>query len=131
MPRMQHTRFAAGGALAMAASILAAGLAPVSARQRQAPIGANETITVLKPARVFDGDAMHEGWAVRVRGEKIDAVGADAGVSAAGARVIDLPGATLMPGLVEGHSHILLHSYNEASWTDQVGPSNSGYSAAN
>ena len=104
----------------MAASILAAGLAPVSARQRQAPIGANETITVLKPARVFDGDAVHEGWAVRVRGEKIDAVGADAAVSAAGARVIDLPGATLMPGLVEGHSHILLHSYNEASWTDQV-----------
>jgi len=88
--------------------------------QRQAPIGRNEAITVLKPARVFDGDAMHEGWAVRVRGEKIDAVGADAAAAAPGAKVIDLPGATLTPGLVEGHSHILLHSYNETSWTDQV-----------
>jgi imidazolonepropionase-like amidohydrolase len=120
MPRMQHNRFAAGGALAMAASILVIGLGSASARQRQAPIGANQTIIVLKPARVFDGDAMHEGWAVRVRGEKIDAVGAEASVNAAGARVIDLPGATLTPGLVEGHSHILLHSYNETSWTDQV-----------
>src|SRR4029078_1630815 len=27
---------------------------------------------------------------------------------------------TLMPGLVEGHSHVLLHAYSETSWTDQV-----------
>ena len=77
-------------------------------------------ITVIKPARVFDGDAMHEGWAVRVRGERIDAVGSDAAVTAAGARIIELPGTTLTPGLVEGHSHILLHAYTETSWTDQV-----------
>ena len=37
-----------------------------------------------------------------------------------GAKVIELPGATLMPGLVEGHSHILLHAYNETPWNDQV-----------
>jgi imidazolonepropionase-like amidohydrolase len=85
---------------------------------RQAP--ENTAVTILKPARVFDGDAMHEGWAVRVRGERIDAVGAEASVAAAGAKVIDMPGTTLTPGLVEGHSHILLHAYNEASWTDQV-----------
>src|SRR5437773_979717 len=40
--------------------------------------GAPADITVLKPARVFDGDAMHEGWAVRVRGDRIEAVGPDA-----------------------------------------------------
>jgi len=77
-------------------------------------------VTILKPARVFDGDTMHEGWAVRVRGERIDAVGPEASVAAAGAKVIDLPGTTLTPGLVEGHSHILLHAYSETSWTDQV-----------
>ena len=41
-------------------------------------------------------------------------------MAAAGAKVIDLPGTTLMPGLVEAHSHVLLHPYNETSWNDQV-----------
>ena len=89
------------------------------AQQRARPRPA-DAITILKPARVFDGEAMHEGWAVRVKGERIDAVGPEASVAAAGAKVIDLPGTTLMPGLVEGHSHILLHAYSETSWNDQV-----------
>src|SRR5579872_6587899 len=75
-------------------------------------------IVVLKPARVFDGEAEHEGWAVRVAGERIEAAGP--AVSSAGATVIELAGATLLPGLVEGHSHILLHPYNETLWEDQV-----------
>jgi imidazolonepropionase-like amidohydrolase len=78
------------------------------------------SLTVLRPARVFDGVSLHEGWAARVRGNRIDAVGPVEGVGAAGATVIDLPGATLLPGLVEGHSHVLLHPYDEASWDDQV-----------
>jgi imidazolonepropionase-like amidohydrolase len=77
-------------------------------------------VTVLRPARVFDGDAMHDGWAVRVRGDRIDAAGPAADVSAAGATTVDMPGATLMPGMVEGHSHVLLHPYNETTWNDQV-----------
>ena len=76
--------------------------------------------TILKPARVFDGEALHEGWAVRVRGDRIEAAGPAASIDAAGAKVVELPGATLLPGLVEGHSHILLHPYNETSWNDQV-----------
>jgi imidazolonepropionase-like amidohydrolase len=75
---------------------------------------------VLRPARVFDGEAMHEGWVVRVAGDRIEAAGPPASIAAAGAKVVDLPGATLMPGLVEGHSHILLHAYNETAWNDQV-----------
>ena len=77
-------------------------------------------ITILRPARVFDGDAMHEGWAVRVRGDRIEQVGPSASVDASGATPRDLPGLTLLPGLIEGHSHVLLHPYNEAVWNDQV-----------
>ena len=89
-----------------------------------APAGAQAPSTVLlRPARVFDGvdPRPHEGWVVLVRGERIEAVGPAAQVgSPAGARVIDLPGTTLLPGLIEGHSHILLHPYDETSWDDQV-----------
>src|SRR6266478_1919553 len=86
-------------------------------RQSAADSGA---ATVLRPARVFDGETMHEDWAVRVRGGRIDAAGPAAGIDPASGKVIDLPGTTLMPGLVEGHSHILLHAYNETPWNDQV-----------
>jgi imidazolonepropionase-like amidohydrolase len=75
---------------------------------------------VLKPARVFDGEAVHEGWLVRVHGQRIESAGPPPNVEIAGAKVIELPGATLLPGLVEGHSHILLHAYNETTWNDQV-----------
>jgi len=75
---------------------------------------------LLKGARVFDGEAMHEGWVVRVSGARIEAAGPAGSVDATNAKVIDLAGTTVMPGLVEGHSHILLHAYNETPWNDQV-----------
>ena len=86
----------------------------------QSPSPREQAATILKPARVFDGEAVHEGWAVRVEGDRIRAAGPVASVSAAGASVVDLPGTTLLPGLVEGHSHVLLHPYNETKWDDQV-----------
>ncbi|MFL5484411.1 MAG: amidohydrolase family protein, partial [Gemmatimonadaceae bacterium] len=60
-------------------------------------------------------------WAVLVTGNKIVAVGPRAQITVpAGATTIDLPGTTLMPGLIDAHSHVLLHPYNETSWNDQV-----------
>lgn len=77
---------------------------------------------VLHPDRVFDGERMHEGWAVVVEGDTIVYAGpaADLVVMTADSQVLDLEGTTLMPGLIEGHSHFLLHPYDETAWTDQV-----------
>ncbi|MES2097303.1 MAG: amidohydrolase family protein [Pseudomonadota bacterium] len=79
------------------------------------------TVTLLKPARVFDGvdGKAHPGWQVLAEGDRIVAVGPDLSAPA-GAKVIDLPGETLMPGMIEGHGHLFLHPYNETSWDDQV-----------
>jgi imidazolonepropionase-like amidohydrolase len=79
--------------------------------------------TLLRPARVWTGTeaAAHPGWVVLVRGAAIEAVGpADAVTIPAGARVVELPGATLVPGLMDLHSHLFLHPYNETPWNDQV-----------
>jgi imidazolonepropionase-like amidohydrolase len=76
---------------------------------------------LLRPARVFDGTAMHDGWTVLVRGDRIAAAGPAAQVGTpADATVIDLPGTTLLPGFIEGHSHLFLHPYNETPWDVQV-----------
>jgi len=80
-------------------------------------------VLVLKPARVFDGAAAkaEAGWVVVIRGQKIDQVGPEDKVRVpADARVINLPGATLLPGLIDAHTHLLLHPYDEAKWDDQV-----------
>ncbi len=77
--------------------------------------------TLLVPDRVFDGLRMHDGWVVLVEGGRIAAVGPAAGFAGAGAATrVELPGTTLLPGLIEGHSHLLLHPYDETPWNDQV-----------
>lgn len=78
---------------------------------------------LLRPQRVFDATTSdtHEGWVVLVDGRTIAAAGPAASVSApAGTTTIDLPGMTLLPGLIDAHSHIFLHPYNETLWNDQV-----------
>ncbi|MBY0392578.1 MAG: amidohydrolase family protein, partial [Novosphingobium sp.] len=77
--------------------------------------------TLLRPAAVFDGTdpAPHPGWQVLVEGDRIAAVGPNLSVPA-GTQTIDLPGQTLMPGMIEGHGHLFLHPYNETPWDDQV-----------
>src|SRR4051795_7541652 len=98
-----------------------AALAALAALPLAAPAPAQETVVLLRPARVFDGvdPRPHEGWQVLVRGERIEAAG-PALQAPPGTPVVDLPGATLMPGMIEGHSHLFLHPYNETLWDDQV-----------
>jgi imidazolonepropionase-like amidohydrolase len=90
-------------------------VSPVAAQAAQ-PI-------LLKPERVWtaeDAGPPHEGWGVLVKDGRIAAVGPVASLDATGAEVVDLPGATVIPGLMDLHSHLLLHPYNETSWDDQV-----------
>jgi imidazolonepropionase-like amidohydrolase len=104
---------------AYAAAVPCAVPAQVRGRQAAVPV----TTTLLVPDRVWDGvaDAPHSGWAVLVTGNHIVAVGPRGQISTpAGATTINLPGTTLLPGLIDAHSHVLLHPYNETSWNDQV-----------
>jgi len=86
------------------------------------PLAAQASALLLRPAQVWTaGEPLHSGWVVLTEGTRIAAVGPAGSVPApADATVIDLPGATLLPGLMDIHSHLLLHPYNETLWNDQV-----------
>jgi imidazolonepropionase-like amidohydrolase len=80
-----------------------------------------DSFYLLKADRVFDGEQMHEGWLVLVYRNGITAVGDAKSITIpANTKVLEFPGCTLLPGLIEGHSHLFLHPYNETSWNDQV-----------
>src|SRR5215208_4680083 len=71
---------------------------------------------LLVPDAVWDGvsDTPHPGWVVLVGGDTIEAVGPLEAVTVPqAASRIELTGTTLIPGLIEGHSHLFLHSYDE------------------
>jgi imidazolonepropionase-like amidohydrolase len=117
--------------LLSAACLPALGLVVASAvhvsaqRAPSAPPGqtASPTAWLLRPSLVFDAasERTHRGWVVLVTGNKITAVGPASSVTAPpDARIIDLSGMTLMPGLIEAHTHVFLHAYNETTWNDQV-----------
>jgi imidazolonepropionase-like amidohydrolase len=96
-------------------------LALAAPRAYPQPVAPDSATLLLRPARVFDGDSLRTGVAVLVRGGRIVEVGLTASVQAPrGARVLDLPNATLLPGLIDLHSHVLLHPYNETPWDEQV-----------
>jgi len=99
---------------------LLAGAACPAHAQPVAATAASQAV-LLRPAAVFDGQDLHAGWAVLVENDRITAAGPAAQLALpAGGRTLELPGLTLLPGLIEGHSHLLLHPYNEAPWNDQV-----------
>lgn len=76
---------------------------------------------LLEADRIFDGQQVRTGWIVLVENNLITFVGpaSQASVPADVTR-LSFQGCTLLPGLIEGHSHLLLHPYNETPWDDQV-----------
>lgn len=85
------------------------------------PLLAEAEVTRLEPTHVFDGESLHRDWVVLVSDKTIAYAGprSDAPTLAVD-RLLQLDGQTLLPGLIEGHSHVLLHPYNETPWNDQV-----------
>ena len=81
--------------------------------------------------RVFDGEVMHEGWAVLVERDKIVAAGPKEQVKEpAGATRISKSNSTLVPGMIEGHSHMFLYPYNITDWDTQVLKESDSYRTA-
>ncbi|SIQ54151.1 metal-dependent hydrolase family protein [Maribacter ulvicola] len=79
------------------------------------------TQTLLKPDHVFDGTKIHDNWVVLVEGNQITYAGNENAITLPNNTTeVNLAGTTLMPGIIEGHSHVLLHPYNETDWNDQV-----------
>ena len=81
----------------------------------------HRTTVVLTGARLLDpsGQRLLDPRDVLIRDGKIVAIGQTEDAHPDAERV-DLSGLTLLPGLIDLHSHLLLHPYNEASWNDQV-----------
>jgi len=80
-----------------------------------------DSLLLIKADRLFDGEQMHSSWGIWVQGAKIIAVGPlDNLPKYTPQKTIELKGKTIMPGLIEGHSHLLLHPYNETKWDKQV-----------
>jgi imidazolonepropionase-like amidohydrolase len=101
---MAYTRAAAAVLLLLSAAAQAATPRPV----------------LIIPDKVWTGEGQpHTGWSVLVADGKIQQLGPNISAPADAER-INLPGKTLIPGLMDLHSHVLLHPYNETSWDDQV-----------
>ncbi len=118
---------------AVVAALVLTSTKPVSAAETAA--AQEPAVTVIKAAHLIDGisDEARQGMAVLVEGQRVKAVGPAAAIAAqapADARVIDLGGATLLPGLIDNHTHILLQGdLTQADYDDQLLKESTAYRA--
>ena len=90
----------------------------------QTPAPVEERLILLRPGWIVDvqrGERV-AGKAILVRGERIVDVRDAAAAPPAGAQVKDLPGVTLLPGLIDAHVHL--------AWGGPAGPGLPGVDAA-
>jgi len=92
--------------------LLALAAAPLWA-QGPASAPASQALVLIKAGRLVDGrsDRVQTNMAILIQGDRIRAVGALAQIErqAVGARVIDLSQLTVLPGLIDTHTHLLLN----------------------
>ncbi|WP_435355135.1 amidohydrolase family protein [Emticicia sp. SJ17W-69] len=86
-------------------------------------IASAQSYIYIKPDRIFDGEKNLERYGVLIKNNKIESIENQLTIEKnlpKDTKVIDLKGCTLLPGLIEGHTHLFLHPYNETPWEDQV-----------
>lgn len=81
---------------------------------------AQDKALLIQPGQVFDGTTFHKNWVVLVQGDSIAYAGPMHNGLSKNVSIKNVPEQTLLPGLIEGHSHLFLHPYNETSWNEQV-----------
>jgi imidazolonepropionase-like amidohydrolase len=84
-------------------------------------IAQNSEFKLIKAPLIFDGVDMVSDHAVLIQGDII--IGFDRASKLTipkDCQIIEFTNGTLMPGMIEGHSHLLLHPYDETPWNDQV-----------
>ena len=86
---------------------------------------------LLQPDFVFDGKEIHRGWWVYVKGPYVLGIGPPDQIPIPPeVEILYLENMTVLPGLIEGHSHLLLHPYDETPWDDQVLKESEAYRVA-
>ena len=71
--------------------------------------------------RLFDGETMQKNWALVIENDKIVAAGPKEKIKQPDSSIlIEKNNATILPGLIEGHTHLFLYPYNITDWDTQV-----------
>ncbi|MDO8630935.1 MAG: amidohydrolase family protein, partial [Phycisphaerales bacterium] len=86
-------------------------------------VAQDQRVLMLTGGRVLDptGERLLENHDVLIVGDRIARVAPSGQVSApSNATQIELHGLVVLPGLIDLHTHLFLHPYNEAKWDDQV-----------
>jgi len=102
-------------AVVLTCSFAAAQLSPGPAKT--GPAATSTSVTVIKAGTVIDGrsDAPRQNQVIVIRGNKIESISDAAGARVpSGATVIDLSRATVLPGLIDTHTHIFLQGEDPA-----------------
>lgn len=76
--------------------------------------------TLISADHLFDGNEMHNNWGVVIKDNLIVEVGPVSKLKTKPDTTISYADGTIMPGMIEGHSHVLLYPYNQTDWNDQV-----------